>query len=209
MPHGQPPGRPHGTKPRKEPATDSALIISGTERATTFFRDMLGAASVAQIIALTSASEARRMLLERDFDLVLINAPLRDETGEQLAREIAVRGVGQVILVVRTELFEAVAAVCEADGVLTVAKPINRALFWSALRLAAASQSRLKRMQAENSQLKQKLADLRIIERAKLILMTVLNMSEQEAHRTIEKQAMDLRVAKRTIAEGILKTYEH
>jgi len=34
-------------------------------------------------------------------------------------------------------------------------------------------------------------------------------MSEKEAHKYIEKQAMDLRVTKRTIAEGILKTYEN
>jgi len=34
-------------------------------------------------------------------------------------------------------------------------------------------------------------------------------MSEAEAHRFIEKQAMDLRVTKREIASRILKTYEN
>jgi response regulator NasT len=34
-------------------------------------------------------------------------------------------------------------------------------------------------------------------------------MSEQEAHRYIEKQAMDMRSAKRVVAEGILKLYEN
>jgi AmiR/NasT family two-component response regulator len=34
-------------------------------------------------------------------------------------------------------------------------------------------------------------------------------MSEQEAHRYIEKQAMDLRLTKRMIAEGIIKIYEN
>ena len=33
-------------------------------------------------------------------------------------------------------------------------------------------------------------------------------MSESQAHRYIEKQAMDLRVTKKEIAENILKTYE-
>jgi response regulator NasT len=34
-------------------------------------------------------------------------------------------------------------------------------------------------------------------------------MTEPEAHKYIEKQAMDLRKSKRTIAEGILRTYEN
>jgi response regulator NasT len=66
----------------------------------------------------------------------------------------------------------------------------------------------MNRIQAENSQLKYKIEDIRIIDRAKYILISYMNMSEKEAHRFIEKQAMDLRITKRAIAEGILKTYE-
>jgi len=53
------------------------------------------------------------------------------------------------------------------------------------------------------------LIDIRIIDRAKCLLISYLNMSEQEAHRYIEKQAMDMRLTKRMIAEGIIKTYEN
>ena len=67
----------------------------------------------------------------------------------------------------------------------------------------------LKYLQAENAQLKQKIDDMRIIDRAKCLLISCLSMSEQEAHRYIEKQAMDMRETKRAIAEGILKTYEN
>ena len=50
--------------------------------------------------------------------------------------------------------------------------------------------------------------DIRLIDRAKWILITRMGMSENEAHRYIEKQAMDLRVTRRAIAEGLLKTYD-
>ena len=189
--------------------TESALIVSSTEKSIAFLTEMLNAASVNQITALQSAGEARRLLLERDFDLVIINAPLRDESGESLSRYIASKGIAQVIFIVKSEYFEAVSAVCEGDGVLTVSKPVNRAVFWSALKLAGAAQNRLQRMKDENNRLKQKIEDIRIIDRAKCILISHLNMSEQEAHRYIEKQAMDMRAAKRVIAEGILKTYEN
>jgi response regulator NasT len=187
---------------------ESALIISNSEKGTEFFVELLNAASVHQIAALKSCSEARRFLLEREFDLVIINAPLLDESGETLSRHIAAKGNSEVMLVVRTEFFDAASVVCENDGILTIAKPVNKAIFWSALSLAKSVQNRLRRIQAENAQLKQKIEDIRIVDRAKCILISCMNMSEKEAHRYIEKQAMDMRSTKRAIAEGILKTYE-
>ena len=47
-----------------------------------------------------------------------------------------------------------------------------------------------------------------IVDRAKVVLIKHLSMTEQQAHRFIEKQAMDMRVNKTAVAEGILKTYE-
>lgn len=188
---------------------DSALIVSSFEKGTAFFSEILVSASIGHIVTLQTGGEARRLLMERDFDLVVINAPLHDEAGENLSQYIASRGVSQVILVVKSEYFEEVSRLTEEYGVLTVAKPINRTLFWSALKLAKASALRLKRMQSENSKLKQKIEDIRIVDRAKCILISYLSMSEQEAHRYIEKQAMDMRTTRRAVAEGILKTYEN
>ena len=76
------------------------------------------------------------------------------------------------------------------------------------LKLTGSMQNRLKRIQAENSKLKQKIEDIRIIDRAKCLLISYLNMSEQEAHRYIEKQAMDMRFTRRMVAEEILNTYD-
>jgi AmiR/NasT family two-component response regulator len=188
---------------------DSALIVTTSEKSLVFFTEMLSSASFTHIATLQSCGEARRLLLERDFDLVVINAPLRDESGESLSRHIASKGISQVILVVKSEYFDEVSAHTEEDGVLTIAKPINKALFWSALKLAKSAGSKLKLMQAENSKLKQKIEDIRIIDRAKCILISYLSMSEQEAHRYMEKQAMDLRITRRMVAEGILKMYEN
>ena len=187
---------------------ESALIVSDSEKATAFFTEMLTAASCGQIVTRGTCGEARRLMMERDFSLTIINAPLRDELGENLARHIAGKSSSQVILVVKSEYFEEVSAVCEDDGILTVAKPVNKTVFWSALRLAGAASSRLKRLQTENSKLNKKIEDIRIIDRAKCILISYLKISEYDAHRYIEKQAMDMRVTKRAVAEGILRTYE-
>lgn len=187
---------------------ECALIVSQSEKSIAFFTEMLNAALYDQIITVSTCGEARRMLLERDFELVIVNAPLQDESGELLARHIAASGKSQVILVVKSEIYDAVSAVCEADGVLTISKPINRSVFWVTLKLAKASQNRLKKLHDENSKLTQKIEDIRIVDRAKCVLISYMKMSEHEAHRYIEKQAMDMRMTKRAVAEGILKIYE-
>ena len=188
---------------------NSALIVSVTQKSTDFFMDMLREAAVTHIASACSCGEARRLLLERAFDLLIVNAPLRDESGEGLARYAAVQGGAQVILVVPSEHYDAVSAVCENDGVLTIEKPIHRAVFWSSLKLVQAAQNRFNRIQDENSRLRQKIEDIRIVDRAKCILISCLHMSEQEAHRHIEKQAMDMRTSKRAIAESVLRIYEN
>ena len=188
---------------------DSALIVSRTEQSTAFFMEVLRAASIHQIAAVQSCGEARRLLLERGFDLVIVNALLQDESGERFSRDVASRGASQVILVVKAEYHDAVSAACEEDGVLTIAKPVNKAMFWSVLALARSAHNRMRRMQAENLRLQQKIEDIRVIDRAKCILISRLALSEQEAHRTIEKQAMDLRCTRREVAEGVIRTYEN
>ena len=50
--------------------------------------------------------------------------------------------------------------------------------------------------------------DVRLVNRAKWLLIGELNMTEKEAHRYIEKQAMDRCVTKRAVAEQILSTYK-
>jgi len=188
---------------------ESALIVSNSEKDTAFFTEMLRAASVHQITSLASVDNARRLVLKQDFDVVIVNAPLRDESGESFSRHIASRGVSQVILLVKSEFFDSVSAVCEEDGVLTISKPADKTIFWASLSLAKSAQSRIRRIQAENAQLKQKIEDIRIINRAKCVLISFMNMSEQEAHRYIEKQAMDMRSSRRMVAEGILNRYEN
>ncbi|MCL2185322.1 MAG: ANTAR domain-containing protein [Treponema sp.] len=192
----------------------SALIITGSEKSNTnkpgscaLFSEALTFASIKNITILSSAGEARRVLLEKDFDIIIIDAPLADESGESLSRHIAAKGLSQVILAVNSEHFDEVSSVCQEDGVLTISKPINKEYFWATLSLAKSVNSKLKRMREENAKLKQKIDDIRIIDKAKCMLISYLSLSEQEAHRFIEKQAMDLRSTKRAIAEGILKTY--
>lgn len=188
---------------------ENVMIVSSSDKGVLYISEILNSALVCIITAVKSGSEARRVLLERDFDLVIINAPLRDETGESLALHVASKEIIQVILLVKREFFEAMSAVCENEGILTISKPVNKYIFMSALSLARSAYNKLRKVHHENDQLRKKIEDIRIVDRAKCILISLFNMSEKEAHRYIEKQAMDMRITKRAVAERIIKTYEN
>ncbi|MDR0947621.1 MAG: ANTAR domain-containing protein [Ruminococcus sp.] len=54
-----------------------------------------------------------------------------------------------------------------------------------------------------------KLSDIKHIDRAKWVLAKYLNLTESEAHRYIQKNAMDRRKPQIEIAKDILRTYEN
>ena len=173
---------------------NSALIVSCKEDRIAFFTGLLEAFGISQVATLPSCARARRLLLEQDFDLVIVNTPLHDEPGDNFARQTAAKGVSQVILISKSEPIG-------IKDALQIIASASEELLLSALTLA-------KNMHSQGKKAR-KTTDTRIIDRAKHTLMSLMNMSEQEAHKFIEKQAMDMRTTRRAIAEGILKTYEN
>ncbi len=76
------------------------------------------------------------------------------------------------------------------------------------LKFAEKSAERLSAVRSENKKLKDAIDDLKLIDRAKCALIRYLNMTEADAHRFIEKQAMNKRLPRREIALHILNAYE-
>ena len=195
------------------------LIVAAAEKSAAMLSDLLcsgGTSRPERIVICISASEARRRILESDFDLVMINAPLPDELGHDLALDIARSTTSGVLLLVKNDLADSVSARVEEDGVFVVPKPLSRPLFYQALRLVNAARMRVFGLQKENRKLQQKIAlccsnlliyKARLFGRAKCVLIATLGMTEPQAHAYIEKQAMNRRVTKREISESILKTY--
>lgn len=189
---------------------ERVLIAAASEKSATSLTDFLNSDRIPEhIVTVFSGSEARRCLLENDFDLVIINTPLPDEFGHELALMTVRQSTAGVLMLAKAEIADSVSARVEEEGVFVVPKPINRTLFFQALRLVNASRKRICGLRKENVKLQQKIEDIRLVDRAKCILIEVLGMTESQAHSYIEKQAMDMRITKREIAQGILKTYEN
>lgn len=187
---------------------DRILVISSSAQGQSLLGDLLKSAGNAMPVCACSGSEARRLLVDHDFELIIVNAPLSDEFGHELAISAAQRSSSGIILLVKSEIADDVSAKVEDFGVMVVSKPIGKALFYQALKLIDASRKRLMGLQSENNRLQSKIEEIRLVDRAKCALIQYLDMTEPQAHRYIEKQAMDLRTTRRNIAQNILQTYE-
>lgn len=186
----------------------SVLIVTGTEKGISFITEMLDPVIYNPVIPLKSAGEGRRMLITNKFDLVVINTPLTDEFGYEFALTVAEKKDSEIILIVKNEMFDEISYRVEEYGILTVSKPLSKPFFHQVLKLCAATSEKLKIFKTENLRLQGKLEEQRTVDRAKWALMQYLSMSEAQAHRYIEKQAMDMRISKISLAENIIKTYE-
>ena len=88
---------------------------------------------------------------------------------------------------------------------LVLAKPFTGVQFRQAVQMAAACYRRLDYLRQENDKLRDKIAQIRLVDRAKCYLIEHKGMSEAEAHRMIEKTAMDTRRDRAEVAAEILE----
>ena len=186
---------------------ERVLIVSGGDRAGQVLRELLRLTGLSDTVFAGSGSDARRFLLDEGFDLMVVNAPLPDEFGHELAMMAAEEGTG-VILTVKADIADDVSLKVEDAGVFVLEKPINRQVFFQSVKLMAAAQKRIRALRADNQKLRQRMEEMRTIGQAKCLLAQHEGLSEALAHRTIEKQAMDRRLSKREIAWEIIKRYQ-
>ena len=187
--------------------TYGVLIVSASEKFSEAAHALLPPTDYFPVDTARSAGEARRILLETASDLVLIQTPLRDEFGSRLAMDICANSSSGVLLLVKKDLYDDVYAEVMAQGVMVLPTPASAQTVSQTLRMMCAARERLRRMEEKQATVEEKIEEIRLVNRAKWILIERLQMSESEAHRYIEKQAMDLRSSRRDVAENIIRTY--
>ncbi len=187
--------------------TYAVLIVSASAKFDTQMRALLPETDYYPVQSANSVGQARRMLLETDFDLVLIQTPLRDDFGSRLAIDVCTDSAAAVLLFVRGELLESVSAGVTEHGVMVLPVPAATAMVSQSLRMLCAQRERLRRMEARQQSVEEKIGEIRLVNRAKWLLIECLSMTEADAQRYVEKQCMDQRITKRQAAENIIRTY--
>ncbi len=187
-------------------ADGKSLLIAtqGQEK----LKQMLADLYPGEIAAVHGAMEARRMTDIDSFSMMLINAPLKDETGMELAIDMAKRTTAMVILLVKTELAPMIYDTATESGVLIVTKPVIPQLFEQTVRVGLACRNRMLMVKTENERLQRRYEELKIVDRAKCLLIEHMRITEEEAHRVLEKEAMNARITRVRVAKQVLERFE-
>ena len=183
----------------------SVLIVSTSDSFKTNIMKYLPEATYNPIFFARNVVEAQRETVERFYDLIIINSPLSDDSGTKFAIDISSKKQSVVLLFVHSENYNDIYNKVSDFGVFTIRKPLIDQNVMQGLDFAKATRERIRNMDKKITTLEEKMADIKLVNRAKWVLINSKNMSEDEAHRYIEKQAMDRCVSKRVIAEEILK----
>lgn len=187
---------------------DSVLIVSAAEKFNSSLTALLSPKDFSPVDIVNSISEAQRRIAQRTYDIVVINAPLPDDFGRKFAVDVCSGRSSVAMLLVRSDIYDEIYSKVFEYGVMTLQKPTTVPILKQSLDYMRATRQRLRRLEKKTVSLEEKMSEIRIINRAKWVLIDSLKMTEEDAHRYIEKQAMDRCVTKREIAEGILKTYK-
>lgn len=182
----------------------SILIVSSSEQFNTVVRKFIPGDRFKTVEIRKSASAARRELLARTYDIVIINAPLSDGMGTDFVMDIHERKNMGIIFAVPAEIFKNVSEHLVDYGIITVSKPLKDNSMELSLRLLISVQDSLRQARRKVAKLEDKMEELRLVSRAKLLLVQK-GMSEEDAHEFIIRQAMDRGLTKRAVAEEILE----
>ena len=184
------------------------LLVSASEKFNTVTLPLLPVTDFWPVTVASSVAEARRRMVNTSYDLILVNSPLPDDMGADFAEEACAGSDAGVLLLIRGELYEETYYKVLPAGVITLSKPTNRQTLSQSLRVLCAIRERLRGMRKQQATVDEKIEELRLVNRAKWLLIQSLHMTEPDAHRYITRQAMEQRTSKREIAESVIRTYQ-
>lgn len=181
----------------------SALVVSATEK----FCAALPRDTFSPVDTADTTSRAREIARERTYDLLFINAGANDCDARRLAEDASDYGA-VVLLLLPDDGYVAARDALRPHGVLTLKKPASLSTILQAADFMCAIAERQRRISKTTAKSEEKIEDMKLINRAKWLLIDNLKMTEADAHRYIERQAMDRCITKRSVAESIIKTYK-
>ena len=185
----------------------SVLIVSASEKFQNALRSLLPESAYSPIVTAASVGAAERARNNQDFDFVFVNSPLPDDAGIRFAIDCCRAGGTVVLLFAAAALYDQVQARVAEHGVFVLPRPIPRDAILRGLNWMTAARERLRSYEKKVQPVEEKIEEIRLVNRAKWLLISELKMSEPDAHHYITHQAMDRCCAKRTVAEEIIRLY--
>ena len=191
------------------------LAAAGKEESIQLLRQILKGVSGAGQLRIQQAvtlEQIRRGVsgagAQAPADLLIAVMPLSDGTGVEGIIDVAQRHPQLMsILLVRQEAYEQVTYQCRNRNqqIFVIAMPFKRQVLAEAASFMLRIRTVIDDKDKELARMRKNLNEIRIITSAKIRLMQTRQMTEEEAHYYLEKEAMDRSLSKKEVAEEILR----
>ena len=180
--------------PRVVVAEDEALIrLDLVELLEEHGYEIVGQAS--------DGEEAVRLANELEPDLIVMDVKM---DGITAADKIAEDRICAVVMLTAFSQRDLIKRAKEAGAMAYVVKPFDASDVIPAIEIAMARFAEIRGVEDEVMDLEERLESRKIVDQAKGILQTSLDLTEPEAFRWIQKTAMDLRKSMREVAQGVI-----
>jgi two-component system, response regulator PdtaR len=158
------------------------------------------------VVAEVGDGEAAVTLVEQHRpDLVVLDIKMPKLDGISAAARIAEQRIAPVVILTAFSQRELVERARDAGAMAYLVKPFSRADLVPAIEMAVSRFAELQQLEAEVSNLTERLETRKRVDRAKGILQAQLGLSEAESFRWIQKTAMDLRLSMKDVAIGVIE----
>ena len=187
--------------------TGKAVIISDIAELNTSLQSLLADRGYDPVTVCENTDEMDRLISAGIPELIIVDIPEGDLTRLEFAADISDYGIA-IVAVIDREMYAHYLGQFQGKGIYLLPKPISAPILAIALDWLTATKERLSQIAHQNSTvIERKIDELKLVNRAKWLLITELKMDEPHAHRYIEKQAMDRSMTKRDVAAEIIRTY--
>ncbi|MCM1132662.1 MAG: ANTAR domain-containing protein [Ruminococcus flavefaciens] len=184
---------------------ENVIVISSSASATDTLSAFLKESFNCNVTTAESAHHAREIISQcRSFELVLINSPLADEAGIELAEYASEITAASCVVLVKGENYEKISPRADRGDIILVAKPFSKQVLYQIIKAVSTALKRSYTLYQENVRLERKIDEIKLIDKAKFCLMQYRNMTEEEAHSYLEQYAMKNRKKKTVAASEII-----
>ncbi len=141
-------------------------------------------------------------------DIAIIDYRLRGMDGHQLSEILIGEKVCPVVALISSAEVSHFINLSLEPTFVPLVKPCSRDTLINTINLLVKTSKSIGALEKELSSIKNEKDTKSLINKAKRLLIENMNLTEEEAHRRIQKQSMDKGIAKAKIAEAIILMYE-
>lgn len=183
----------------------NVLIVSSQRSLNQCIKEILLKESVSIITFCDRLNQIEEECKQMTYDMMIVN---EDSIHDFHNLMIYHKKFSCIIVCLKHQVKESYLHQCKAHHMVILMKPIKIHVFTQILQVCIQSQLQMKENNQKLQALNQRYQELKIIHHAKYLLMEKEHLKESQAHRMIEKQAMDKRCSKLVIAQRYIKKYE-